>query len=136
MTGPGAAPQALRYRLLRRLTVACLRSRTRVRIQRRRAPSAIMHALAELLALLRRHLIPALVHSLAYSVAYSSLHSPARMAMPAATEPKDFSSPSVDFRFPISPKLDFISAQSGLVVYHLPNSFLVRIPQCQNTCLR
>src|ERR1700682_1444923 len=40
-----------------------LSSRTGVRIQRRRAPRAIMKPLAELLSFLWRHLLPALGHS-------------------------------------------------------------------------
>src|SRR5207253_2889847 len=62
--------------------------RTRRRIQRCRAPRTIMKALAELLAFLRRHLLPALVHPLAHSLAYSPLHSPTRVAMPTTTRTK------------------------------------------------
>src|SRR5258706_3285999 len=40
-----------------------LSSRSEIRIQRRRAPRAIMKPLTELLALLRRHLLPALSHA-------------------------------------------------------------------------
>src|SRR5882724_5515272 len=47
-----------------------------------------MKPLAELLALLRRHLFPAFSHSLAYSLAYSPLHSSTRIAMPTTTHTK------------------------------------------------
>src|SRR2546428_1170624 len=62
--------------------------RRRLRIQRRRAPRAATHPLAELLALFGGHLLPAFVHSLADSLAYSPLHSPTRIAMPTATKAK------------------------------------------------
>src|SRR6267378_1677360 len=72
---------SLRYSMM-------LSSRTRVRIQRRRVPGAIMKSLAESFPLLGRQLFPALGHSLAHSLAYSPLRSPTRIALPTATETK------------------------------------------------